>query len=129
MVGLADNHPSQPRSVTISGTHFKDSILIGGYLFVHAGIRPGVPLEAQRTADLRWIREDFIDHRDAFGPVVVHGHTISGAADVRSNRIGIDTGAYASGRLTALGLEGPERWLIEASGTGAAVATMQRKLA
>jgi serine/threonine protein phosphatase 1 len=108
---------------------FEDQIAIGGYLFVHAGIRPGVPLDAQRLSDLRWIRDDFIDHRAPFGPVVVHGHTITADADVRSNRIGIDTGAYDSGRLTALGLQGPDRWLIEASGTGAAVTTTKRKLA
>ncbi len=108
---------------------FEDQIRVGDYLFVHAGIRPGVALAAQRQSDLRWIREDFIDHRLPFGPVVVHGHTITAGADVRSNRIGIDTGAYESGRLTALGLQGPGRWLIEANGTGAGVATTQRKLA
>lgn len=108
---------------------FEDQITIGDYLFVHAGIRPGVPLNAQRPSDLRWIRDDFIDHRAPFGPVVVHGHTITADADVRSNRIGIDTGAYNSGRLTALGLQGPNRWLIEASGTGAGIVTTQRKLA
>jgi serine/threonine protein phosphatase 1 len=108
---------------------FEDQITIGDYLFVHAGVRPGVPLDAQRLADLRWIREDFIDHRTPFGPIVVHGHTITAEVDIRTNRIGIDTGAYNSGRLTALGLQGPDRWLIEASGAGAAVTTSQRKLA
>lgn len=93
---------------------FEDQIELGDYLFVHAGIRPGVPLAEQKTSDLRWIREPFIDHELPFGPLVVHGHTITEAVDIRANRIGIDTGAYRSGRLTALGLEGRQRWLISA---------------
>lgn len=93
---------------------FEDQIAIGDYLFVHAGIAPGVPLEAQTTSDLRWIREPFLSHRLSHGAVVVHGHTITDEPVIRDNRIGIDTGAYASGRLTALGLEGTQRWLIEA---------------
>lgn len=92
----------------------EDMILIGDYIFVHAGIRPGVPLDRQGTEDMRWIREQFIvDDRD-FGGVVVHGHTITDGPDVRHNRIGIDTGAYHSGRLTAIGLEGRERWFLTA---------------
>ncbi|MEY4055106.1 MAG: hypothetical protein RL519_441 [Pseudomonadota bacterium] len=91
---------------------FEDQIELGDYLFVHAGIRPGVALPNQRAGDLRWIREAFIDHDESFGRVVVHGHTISDSAQIRHNRIGIDTGAYRSGRLTALGLEGTNRWLL-----------------
>ena len=93
----------------------EDQVAIGDYLFVHAGVRPDVLLEQQRVADLRWIREPFLSHRESFGPVVVHGHTITDKPEVRPNRIGIDTGAYRSGRLTALGLEGTSRWLIEAA--------------
>lgn len=93
----------------------EDQVRIGDYLFVHAGIRPDVALDQQRVADLRWIREPFLSHSGSFGPVVVHGHTISARAQVRANRIGIDTGAYNTGRLTALGLEGTSRWLIEAT--------------
>lgn len=93
---------------------FEDLIAIGDYLFVHAGIAPGVPFEEQATSDLRWIREPFLSHRQPHGAVVVHGHTITDDPVIRANRIGIDTGAYASGRLTALGLEGTQRWLIEA---------------
>ena len=105
---------------------FEDQITIGDYLFVHAGIRPGVALEAQSLHDLRWIRQPFLDWPDRFGPVVVHGHTISTHAEFRHNRIGIDTGAYASGRLTALGLEGTSRWLIEASDNDGAIRATQR---
>ncbi|MBI1777873.1 MAG: serine/threonine protein phosphatase [Proteobacteria bacterium] len=80
----------------------------GDYLFVHAGIRPGIPLEAQDAADLLWIREEFLDSADPHGKVVVHGHTIRPRPEVLSNRIGIDTGAFMTGRLTALVLEGDE---------------------
>ncbi len=93
---------------------FEDQIAIGDYLFVHAGIAPDVPLDEQTPGDLRWIREPFLSHRQSHGPVVVHGHTITDDAVIRANRIGLDTGAYASGRLTALALEGTQRWLIEA---------------
>lgn len=91
---------------------FERWIEAGDYLFVHAGIRPGVALEDQESSDLRWIRDDFLRHRDDFGKVIVHGHSITQEVDIRPNRIGIDTGAYASGRLTAIGLEGAERWFL-----------------
>lgn len=94
---------------------FEEHIAIGDYLFVHAGIRPGEPLDAQQPSDLRWIREPFLSHGGDHGHVVVHGHTIAPEPEFLRNRIGIDTGAYLTGRLTALGLEGTERWLIEAS--------------
>lgn len=103
---------------------FEDMVTIGDYLFVHAGIDPRVPLDAQRRQDLRWIREPFLSHPDSHGPVVVHGHTISEAPEDRGNRIGIDTGAFMSGRLTALVLEGTTRRYIEAYETeGGTVAT------
>lgn len=85
----------------------------GDYLFVHAGIRPGVPLADQAAHDLLWIREDFLDHKGSFGPVVVHGHSISVEVDWRPNRIGIDTGAYATGALTTLVLEGRQRRVMQ----------------
>ncbi len=91
---------------------FEDRIAIGDYLFVHAGIRPRVPVDEQTGGDLRWIRSDFLDYRGSHGAVVVHGHTISEDVEDRPNRIGIDTGAFASGRLTALGLEAGERWFL-----------------
>lgn len=91
---------------------FEAMIEVGDYLFVHAGLRPGIALEDQSISDLCWIREDFLNHRDSFGKMVVHGHSITDAVDVRPNRIGIDTGAFASGRLTAVGLEGGERWFL-----------------
>ena len=107
---------------------FEDSITIGDYLFVHAGIDPGTPLDAQRTGDLRWIREPFLSHPDCFGPVVVHGHTITDKPQIRHNRIGLDTGAYRSGRLTALGLQGTARWLIEVQDMGDVISATTRDL-
>ncbi|NUR45119.1 MAG: serine/threonine protein phosphatase [Sphingomonas sp.] len=92
---------------------FADSCRFGDYLFVHAGIRPGIEVDQQSQSDLRWIREPFLfDERD-HGFLVVHGHTITDEVEERPNRIGIDTGAYRSGLLTALAIEGTERWLID----------------
>ncbi|MGE0775872.1 MAG: metallophosphoesterase family protein [Sphingomonadaceae bacterium] len=91
---------------------FEESVRIGDYLFVHAGIRPGVAIEQQRGDDMRWIRRDFLDDERDHGVVVVHGHSITAEPDIRHNRIGIDTGAYKSGMLTALALEGEDRWLM-----------------
>ena len=95
---------------------FGDTALIGGYLFVHAGIRPGVPLARQSQADLRWIRRAFLDDPRDHGVVVVHGHTITTAVNDAGNRIGIDTGAYRSGILTALALEGDQRRYVQTGG-------------
>jgi serine/threonine protein phosphatase 1 len=78
----------------------------GDYYFVHAGVRPGVPLEQQKDSDLIWIREEFLASKDFHGKVVVHGHSYKTEPEVLANRIGIDTGAYATGRLTCLVLEG-----------------------
>lgn len=78
----------------------------GDYLFVHAGVRPGVPFDAQTESDLLWIRDEFLDSSVNFGKVIVHGHTITRVPEVKKNRIGIDTGAFASGVLTCLVLEG-----------------------
>lgn len=91
---------------------FEASLRLGDYAFVHAGIRPGVALEAQTPADLRWIREPFLSSEQVHGSTIVHGHTITEAPEIRHNRIGIDTGAYQSGRLTALVLEGEEKVLL-----------------
>lgn len=91
---------------------FLDQWQLGDYLFVHAGIRPGVPLDEQRASDMRWIRRDFLDDDRDHGVMVVHGHSITEDVDERTNRIGIDTGAFASGKLTALGIEGTDRWVI-----------------
>lgn len=97
-----------------------DTFRIGSYLFVHAGLRPGVPLADQAQSDLRWIRRPFLENDDDHGFIVVHGHTIAEQVDVRINRIGIDTGAYRTGVLTAMGLEGRERWFLQTQPGGTA---------
>jgi serine/threonine protein phosphatase 1 len=84
----------------------------GDYFFAHAGVRPGVPLIEQREQDLLWIRDDFLLHEEDFGKIIVHGHTPAKKADVRPNRINIDTGAFATGRLTCLVLQGDEMAVI-----------------
>lgn len=78
----------------------------GDYTFVHAGLRPGLALEQQLREDLLFIRNDFMQSDDDFGTQIVHGHTIVERPEIRHNRISIDTGAYATGRLTCLILEG-----------------------
>jgi serine/threonine protein phosphatase 1 len=82
------------------------TFVCGDYFFVHAGVRPGIPLEAQKEEDLLWIRDEFLQSKADFGKIVVHGHTPIDEPDVRRNRINIDTGAFASGKLTCLVIEG-----------------------
>ncbi len=100
----------------------EDLIRIGDYVFVHAGIRAGNALEDQSIADLRWIRGEFLDDPTPREFAVVHGHTITAEPELHPHRIGIDTGAFASGRLTAIGLEGADRWLVVAQGADEAEA-------
>jgi serine/threonine protein phosphatase 1 len=114
---LRDKVPANHKSFLES---FVDTFQVGDYLFVHAGIRPGVELAQQNQTDLRWIRNDFLESDVEHGFVVVHGHTISDEVQVRANRIGLDTGAYRSGVLTALGLEDGKRWFLQ---TGASCAS------
>lgn len=84
----------------------------GDYCFVHAGVKPGVALESQVEADLIWIRDEFLDSQNNHGAIIVHGHTIRPEVELRPNRIGLDTGAYRSGILSAVGLEGSDYWLL-----------------
>jgi serine/threonine protein phosphatase 1 len=84
------------------------SIVLGDYMFVHAGVRPGVTLERQSDTDLIWIRREFLESTVFHGKVIVHGHSFRTEPEILPNRIGIDTGAYATGRLTCLVLEGDE---------------------
>ena len=85
----------------------------GDYLFVHAGVRPERPLSRQLPADLLWIREGFADDDRPFEKVVVHGHTPVERPFFGEHRINIDTGAYFSGRLTCIVLEGADRRVLE----------------
>jgi len=89
------------------------SVTYGDYYFVHAGVRPGTPFEKQRPVDQMGIRGDFLFSDFDFGKIIVHGHTIQAEPEVKKNRIGIDTGAFATGRLTCLILDGADRKFIE----------------
>jgi serine/threonine protein phosphatase 1 len=87
----------------------KLQVRVGDYQFVHAGVRPGVSLDRQDPDDLIWIREEFLQSGTDHGAVIVHGHSITEEPHIQHNRIGIDTGAFATGRLTCLVLEGETR--------------------
>lgn len=91
-----------PMSHRIFLENLHTSFSCGEFFFVHAGVRPGIPLAKQSENDLLWIRDDFLLHEEDFGKFIVHGHTPVRDVDIRSNRINIDTGAYATGRLTCL---------------------------
>lgn len=84
----------------------RPSFACGDFFFVHAGVKPGVALERQKEEDLLWIREEFLESERRFGKCIVHGHTPVSVPDIRSNRINIDTGAYATGNLTLLTIQG-----------------------
>lgn len=84
----------------------RPSFTSGDFFFVHAGVRPGLALSAQRDQDLMWIRDDFLLYEKEFEKMIVHGHTPVREPEFRENRINIDTGAYATGRLTCLRIEG-----------------------
>jgi serine/threonine protein phosphatase 1 len=88
--------------------------IVGDYAFVHAGVRPGVPVERQTERDLLWIRQDFLQAPGPFGKVIVHGHTVTKEVQITPHRIGVDTGAYATGVLTAIRLEGQDQRLMQA---------------
>ena len=93
-------------------------LLVGDYVFVHAGLRPGRSIDDQDEHDLLWIREPFLRDRRAFAKVVVHGHTPEEVPFVGTRRIGIDTGAYATGVLTAVRLNGEERVILQSTVNG-----------
>ncbi len=85
----------------------------GDYFFCHAGVRPGIAIDQQVIRDLTWIRDEFLHAATDFGKIVVHGHSVTDDVDFRANRIGVDTGAYRSGRLSCLVLEGASRRVIQ----------------
>lgn len=91
----------------------EDWAVYGDYAFVHAGIKPGRALKRQRRDDLLWLREPFLSSPLRHEKVIVHGHTIVDAPEIRPNRIAVDTGAYATGVLTAVVLDGAERTFLQ----------------
>lgn len=104
------------RQIPLEHRRFLESLQLsfrsGDYLFVHAGIRPNIPLDMQDPHDLMWIREDFLHHKELLGIVVVHGHSISLKPEFFPERIGIDTGAYATNALSCVVLDGTHRSVI-----------------
>jgi serine/threonine protein phosphatase 1 len=101
-----------PESHRLFFADLKSSFTCGDFFFVHAGVRPGIPLAKQKEEDLLWIRDDFLVCEDDFSKIIVHGHTPVRQPDIRPNRINIDTGAYMTGQLTCLRLEDEEIGLI-----------------
>lgn len=112
MVGKNYEEAAEQLRVALSPAHtkflasLKTSLTVGRYFLCHAGIRPGIALERQRPQDLMWIRGEFLRSRLDFGKIVVHGHTPTAEPEVLPNQINIDTGAFATGRLTCVVLEG-----------------------
>jgi serine/threonine protein phosphatase 1 len=113
LTGMLRSQVPQSHINFLSG--FENLIQIGDYAFVHAGIRPGVPLAEQSPSALRWIREEFLGHHGPLEKIIVHGHTIADEVEERQWRIGIDTGAFATGKLTAMAFEGAARWVLQTS--------------
>jgi serine/threonine protein phosphatase 1 len=115
MVGRDFEGASAALRATVPPGHFeffaslKTSLDLDKYFLCHAGIRPGVPFEKQTVEDLLWIREEFLHSKMNFGKLVIHGHTPTESPEVLPNRINIDTGAFATGRLTCLVLDGEVR--------------------
>lgn len=114
---LADAHAALVAAVPDTHRRFlrelKPSLHLGDYFFCHAGIRPGIRLEAQSVDDLQWIRSPFLEYRYPHPAIVVHGHTPCAAPEFCSNRINVDTGAFRSGLLTALVIEEESRRLLQ----------------
>ena len=102
---MPDSHHRFIQSLALSFT-------CGDFFFAHAGVRPGIPLSTQHERDLLWIREDFLLHEEEFGKIIVHGHTPAREPDICPNRINIDTGAYATGRLTCLVLQDDQMTIL-----------------
>jgi serine/threonine protein phosphatase 1 len=97
----------------------RTSFCCGDFFFVHAGVKPGVPLARQCEEDMLWIRHDFLHHEEDFGKMIIHGHTPVHEVDFHDNRINIDTGAYATGRLTCLAIEGDRLAVLNTVGLSA----------
>jgi serine/threonine protein phosphatase 1 len=104
------------------------SVSVGDYFFAHAGARPGVALEQQSAYDMMWIRQSFLDDPRAFDKIIVHGHTPTDDIQADHRRIGLDTGAYATGVLSAVRLEGVERDILQTAVTGSGVELWRSQL-
>lgn len=87
-------------------------VKVGQFLFVHAGVKPGVALENQTDENLMWIREPFLGRGPELPLTVVHGHTPTDTVTFGKNRIGVDTAAYSSGQLSVVRIAGGQAALI-----------------
>ena len=106
---LAQKIPNRHRDFF---SNLRSKFVCGDFLFVHAGVKPGISLPRQKEEDLLWIREEFLSSDKDFGKFIVHGHTPVSKPDIRPNRINIDTGAYATGTLTLLTIQGDDMFTI-----------------
>ncbi|MEJ1118175.1 metallophosphoesterase family protein [Phyllobacterium sp. CCNWLW109] len=118
-LSVASGHEALKRAVPNSHLNFirrlPRSMVFGDFFFCHAGIRPGIALERQSQEDLIWIRSEFLDDQRPHSKIIIHGHTPATEVEIRPNRINLDTGAYASGRLSAIMIDGPNKTFLEAT--------------
>ena len=111
MVGKGAKEAARALGLMVPKVHraflssLKNSVSINGYFFCHAGVRPSVPLDQQNENDLFWIRDEFLTCDNDFGKMIIHGHSPHEWPEVKRNRVNIDTGAFATGRLTCLVIE------------------------
>jgi serine/threonine protein phosphatase 1 len=95
-----------PRAHELFMQCLRNHFSCGDFLFAHAGIRPDISIEQQDVNDLIWIRNEFLESTRDHERFIVHGHTPVPHPDIRSNRINIDTGAWRTGTLTCIAIEG-----------------------
>ena len=109
-------HDALPQSHFRFFRDLQSSFACGDYFFAHAGVKPDIPLSRQKESDLLWIRQEFLSSRVDFGKIIIHGHTPVRDIEVEPNRINIDTGAFATGRLTCLVIDEASLSIIDTSG-------------
>ena len=108
-------HDALPQSHFRFFRDLQSSFACGDYFFAHAGVKPDIPLSQQKESDLLWIRQEFLSSRDDFGKIIIHGHTPTREIEVGPNRVNVDTGAFATGRLTCLVIDESSLSLIDTS--------------
>ena len=106
-------HEALPRAHLLFFRDLKECFACGDFFFVHAGVKPNIELTKQKERDLLWIRNEFLSSNKDFGKIVIHGHTPTQRIEIRPNRINIDTGAFATGCLTCLVIEGETLAIID----------------
>jgi len=110
-------HDALPQAHFRFFRHLRISFACGDFFFAHAGVRPKIELSRQKESDLLWIRDEFLSSNEDFGKIIIHGHTPGSRVQVAPNRINIDTGAFATGRLTCLMMEGSALSVIDTGNT------------